>query len=69
LPLMWPLSSRLLFGAPTVGDKAELALLELGRRNFECADVAEGLEEHSLVSLYPSDWLTDGFTATDHTIE
>lgn len=46
------------------GDRAELTLLELGKRNFEWAEVTKGLGENDVVILYPSDRLADGVTVT-----
>jgi HlyD family secretion protein len=51
------------------GDRAELALLDLGKRNFEWAEVIRGLNESDTVILYPSDRLTDGVTVTDRKVE
>jgi HlyD family secretion protein len=51
------------------GDRAELVLLELGKRNFEWAEVVKGLDEHDIVILYPSDRLVNGVAVTSRTIE
>jgi HlyD family secretion protein len=51
------------------GDRAELALLDLGKRNFEWAEVIKGLKENDTVILYPSDRLADGVAVTSRKVE
>jgi HlyD family secretion protein len=51
------------------GDRAELARLELGERNFEWAQVNKGLGEDDVVILYPSDRLADGVTVASRKAE
>jgi HlyD family secretion protein len=51
------------------GDRAELARLELGKRNFESAEVVKGLNDGDRVILYPSDRLAHGTTVTNRKVE
>jgi len=51
------------------GNRAELARLELGERNFEWAQVNKGLGEDDVVILYPSDRLADGVTVVSRKVE
>jgi HlyD family secretion protein len=51
------------------GDRAELALLDLGKRNFEWAEVVNGLDQDDTVILYPSDRLAEGVAVTSRKVE
>ena len=49
--------------------RARLQLIELGPRNFEWAEVTDGLADGEEVILYPSDRLSDGVRVTERRAE
>jgi len=51
------------------GDRARLRRIELGARNFEWAQVTDGLAAGDEVILFPSDRLSDGVSIVEREAE